>query len=184
MPGLVRGVLLSIFVILFVYAFTRYWVWEHKSWKNVIVYIFFVFPVMYGFVALLGVILFLLSLLTITKTGFVQDLSKVLASLAWLTIVSVWTPYLTARCAQGKNPWYSMYDAVKDMWSKRSLQILLVYTVPIIYFILSMIVGWNLLGSVPVFWVAYLFARQYIMSKKHSVRAYLTSLGHYYAKKR
>lgn len=182
MPGLVRGVLLSLFILLFVYACTRYWVWDHKSWKNVGVYTVFVFPVMYGFVFVLSGLLFLLSLLTVTKTGFVQDITKLVCILLWLMIVGVWAPYLTARCAHGKNPWYSMYDAVGDMWSRRSLHLLAVYSVPTVFLILSLFLYWNTFAMLPLYWFAYLFARQYIVSKKHSLKQYLQFLWHDYHK--
>ena len=178
MPGLVRGVLLSIFAVLFVYALTRYWVWDKKSWKNVLVYTLFTFPVMYVSVISLGALLFILSLLTVTKTTFIQELTRLLASIIWFTIISLWIPFITARCAQGKNPWYSLYDAACDMYSKRALQVLLVYSLALSILILHIAANWNVLGTVPIFWGSYIFSRQFILSKKSTLKSYVVDICH------
>jgi len=182
MPGLVIRLLTLTFLVLSLYGVSRWWVWEKPLTKYIVVYLLFVFPLIYFFILMLSGILLVLSLLTVTKTTFLQDIVKVVFSIIWLFLISTWLPFLLARCSQGKNPWYSMYDAVKDMFTLHGLRVSSIYLIPIILLFSTFLFGWNSLGTLPFFWLSYLFARQYVVSKKKTLKQYVLYVWHSYTK--
>ena len=185
-PTVFKLVLSSMLVYTLLYAVTRYLIWRkfHKvNWRYLMVQCVFVLPFYWLIILLVGAAIISFQVLTSLYNDWViLGLHLVFGGLLYAGLV-LWLAASNALSTLGKNPVHNLYDAFDVVWSKRGRQGLIIVALPIITSVLSV---FNVLDAVYVpivLWLSYLFLRQFYVSKKATIKAYLHFLWHGYTKK-
>lgn len=185
-PNMFTLILGSFIVYLVLYTLFRWWVWSGYStvkWNFLLTNTLMVIPFTMLTIVLLALSVLALQVYSAVWNGYV----RIFALFTWSLLVyyagGCLMAYVQGRNMLGKNPWYNVYDALTLLFTKQSLQLCLVYTVPALASLLA-VFNWLSPAWIPIItWGSYLFARQYIVSKKHTLKAYTHDLWVLYSKR-
>ena len=185
-PDTFTLILSSFIVYIVLYTLFRWWVWSGYSdvkWNYLLVNSFMVLPFIFLCIIVLALAAVTVQVYTAVWNGYLRIFTLFLGSIFVYYGRGSFMAYLQGFNMLGKNPWYNVYDALAHIFSKRTWQLCIVYTVPAIISLLAALSYANPAWVPVVTWGAYLYARQYVVSKKKTVWAYTRYIGHYYHKK-
>lgn len=184
-PNMFKLILGSFLLYLLVYTLSRWWVWSgyHKvKFRYLITNSLLVVPFYFFIIILLSSIALVYSVLTTTLNIWVSTVFSMLGIISLYLVLMVWVTFSEALNMQGKNPWYNLYDSINYSCSKKGLNVLLLYLIPLLISAISSFGSLNPVYIPLSVLLTYLFSRQYLVSKKKTLKQYVLYICHSYTK--
>lgn len=181
-PEVLSTILLNIVLVLGMFMVTRWFVYKKRILSHVLIHGLLVVPFqLFVILCYVGALL-IFRIFTVTLGSTVQLLFYGTFFIVTYYIVMYWVSVSSGLNIQGRNPWYNVVDCFK-LPLRQKLEVVTLYTIPLLtlltFFVSLQFIMYFLITLTAV----YFFVRQYIVSKKKSLKQYVRFLGHTYAER-